>query len=43
MIRYVTVDTTTLAGLKKAEWYHALGWKIARDGLFTIQFYKKTS
>jgi hypothetical protein len=43
-MKYVTIDTSTLAGLKKAEWYHAHGWKISRDyGLFTIQFYKKKS
>ncbi len=38
--KYVTVDTSTLKGLKRAEWYHARGWKINRSGLFSIQFYK---
>lgn len=42
MIKYVTVDTSTLKGLKRAEWYKSHGWTIGSVGLFTIQFYKKT-
>lgn len=40
-MQYKTVDTSTLAGLKRAEWYKAHGWKIIRTGLFIIQFAKK--
>lgn len=42
-MKYVTVDTSTLAGLKKAEWYHARGWQTVSVGLFLIQFCKKTA
>ena len=31
---------TTIEGIKKAEWYHVRGWKIASQGLQTIQFYQ---
>ncbi len=41
MRKYVTVDTRTLKGLKRAEWYHARGWKMGRTGLWTIEFYKE--
>ncbi len=32
------VDTRTLAGLKKAEWYKAHGWEIVAVGIYTISF-----
>ncbi len=40
-MKYKIVDTSTLAGLKRAEWYHARGWKIHSFGLFLITFSKK--
>ena len=40
-LKYKTVDTTTLKGLKRAERLHAYGWKMIRVGLFSIQFEKK--
>jgi hypothetical protein len=40
--KYKSVDTSTLAGLKRAEWYKAHGWKIISVGLFVITFEKKT-
>jgi len=39
-MKYKTVDISTLAGLKRAEWYKAHGWTIYRSGLFTIWFKK---
>jgi hypothetical protein len=36
--KYETVDTSTLKGLKRAEYLHTHGWKIIRSGLFLIQF-----
>lgn len=42
MLQYRTVDTSTLKGLKRAEWYKAHGWKIISSGLYLIQFEKKT-
>ena len=41
-IKYRTVDTRTLKGLKRAEWYKVHGWIIRSVGLNTIQFYKKS-
>ena len=41
-IKYRTVDTRTLKGLKRAEWYKAHGWIIGSVGLNTIQLYKKS-
>lgn len=35
---YRTVDTSTLEGLKQAEWLKEHGWKIIRTGLYLIQF-----
>jgi len=42
MKKYRSVDTGTLAGLKRAEWYHAHGWTIYSVGLFIWKFYKVT-
>ncbi len=39
-MKYKTVDTSTLKGLKEAERLHRLGWKIVRAGLFLIYFVK---
>ncbi len=39
-IKYRTVWTDTLKGLRLAETLHRNGWKQGRVGLFTIQFYK---
>lgn len=36
----ITVDTRTLAGLKKAEWYHARGYKMLYSGWSSITFEK---
>lgn len=36
MVKYKTVDITTLDGFKKYEWYVAHGWKVVRPGLFTV-------
>jgi hypothetical protein len=41
MTKYQTVDTSTLAGLKKAERLHAQGWTCYSVGLFTMKFSKK--
>ena len=38
--KYITVDTTTLSGLKKAEWYHARGYKQHMVGLTYLIFSK---
>jgi len=39
--RYKLVDTSTLKGLKQAERLHVQGWLTARNGLFTVLFYKR--
>ena len=39
-MKYRNVDTSSIQGLKKAEWYKAHGWKIISSGLFTITFEK---
>jgi len=39
-IKYVTIATDTLAGLKLAEKYHNNGWKTVRACLFSITFAK---
>ncbi len=39
-MKYRTVDTGTLKGLKTAERLHANGWKTISVGLFLIQFEK---
>lgn len=41
MTRYQSVDTSTLAGLKKAERLHAQGWTCYSVGMFTMKFSKK--
>ena len=41
MIKYKTVDTSTLKGLKQAERLKQNGWIIGSVGLFLIQFYKR--
>ncbi len=38
---YKTIDVTTLKGLIQAEKLHMAGWKMARVGMFSIQFYKE--
>jgi hypothetical protein len=40
-MEYKTVDISTVKGLQQAERLHAQGWKMARVGLFTIQFYRR--
>jgi len=40
-IKYKSADTSTLKGLKYAEWLKAHGWIIYSTGLFIIRFYKK--
>jgi len=40
-LKYQTVDTRTLDGIKKAEKLKANGWKIGSVGFTTIQFYKE--
>jgi len=43
MTKFVTVDTSTLEGLKKAERLHTSGkWKIIRSGLYLVQFERIT-
>jgi len=39
-IKYITVNTKTLAGLKKAERLKQKGWIIGSVGFWTIQFHK---
>jgi hypothetical protein len=39
--KYKTVDTSTLAGQKRAERLKANGWTITRSGLFLIYFEKR--
>jgi len=43
MFKYKTVDTKTLRGLKRAEWYKSHGWKIIAVGFWTITFEKEIS
>lgn len=43
MLKYKTVETRTLKGLRQAERLKANGWKITGNGLFTIRFEKKVS
>ena len=43
MAKYETVDTTTLAGLKRAEYLHTHGWKQIRVGPFTTQYEKRAA
>ena len=38
--QYETVYTSTLKGLKRAEYLHTHGWKIISTGLYLIQFEK---
>lgn len=38
--QYRTVSTATIKGLREAERLHLSGWKVASQGLFTIQFYR---
>lgn len=40
--KYKTIDISTIAGIKKAEWYQSHGWKIISIGGDKIQFEKKT-
>ena len=39
-IKWKTVDTQTLRGLRRAERLKASGWEIDLVGFWTIQFYK---
>lgn len=39
-IKYITVDTRTLKGLKRAERLKYNGWTVGSVGFYTIQFYK---
>jgi len=39
-IKYKTINTRTLKGLKQAENLKKSGWKIGSIGFYTIQFYK---
>ena len=41
MIKYITVDTRTIKGIKKAERLKEKNWIIGSVGLWRIQFYKK--
>lgn len=43
MTKYRVVNTNSLAGLKKAERLHALGWRAYRVGLFHTWFYKRSA
>lgn len=40
--KYETVDTSTLKGLRRAEYLHTHGWTTYSVGLFLIYFYKQT-
>ncbi len=40
-LKYKTVDTSTLKGLKLAERLHMNGWKTIRVGLFLVYFEKR--
>ena len=39
-MKYKTVDTSTLEGLRQAERLHNTGWSIVRTGLFLVYFKK---
>lgn len=41
MTKYETVDTSTLKGLRRAEYLHTHGWQTSCVGLFLIWFYKR--
>jgi hypothetical protein len=41
--KYRTVDTSTLAGLKRAERLHASGWTLFSTGLFLLKFFKRSA
>lgn len=41
MIKYRTVDTSTLEGLKVAERLHVNGWTCYSVGLFILKFWKR--
>ena len=43
LFKYETVDTSTLSGLKRAEYLYAHGWTIIRTGLFLLYFQKEQS
>lgn len=40
-IKYKTVDTRSLKGLKEAERLQRGNWKVGSVGFYTIQFYKE--
>lgn len=40
---YRSVDTSSLAGLEKAERLHARGWKVISAGLYRLVFERKIS
>lgn len=40
-VEYKTVDTSTLKGLRRAEYLHTHGWKMMRVGLYLIQFFRR--
>jgi len=42
MTQYETVDTSTLKGLKRAEFLKSQGWTIYKTGLFLIYFLKRS-
>lgn len=41
LIRYKSVDTSTIAGVEQAEKLRADGWAVVRIGLWIIDFSKK--
>jgi len=43
MVKFVTVDTRTLKGLKRAEWYHTHGWTMYAVGLTYVKFTKRSA
>ena len=40
-LKYKTIDTRTVKGLRQAERLKAKGWKVASVGFHTIMLYKK--
>jgi hypothetical protein len=40
---YCIVDTSTIAGLRKAERLHAAGWKVYFTGLFILRMSRTVS
>lgn len=42
MTKYTTADTSTLAGLRRAERLQANGWVCYSVGLFFLKFYKRS-